>query len=411
MLIDRQLKTAKPKEKEYELHDGQGLHVRIKPNGKKQFFHRYSFGGKQRRKIIGNYPDINLAEAREIHQEQRKILARGVDPIELEKDQSLEKHLQPSVEEFAREYYERYLVKELKAPEKPKYLLDKNVIPFIGDRKVADVTRRELIDLLDIVSDRGAPVQANRTLSAIRGLFTFACDRGVIDAMHNPTLGLTKKSAGGTETSRDRFLRQSEIKKLWEKLESPPFEYSMAVVLKVLLLTGLRVNEVLGARKAEIDYEKRIWSIPVARLKTTKKDKNRKPHKVMLTGFIIELLRDLEDLSGNSQYLVQSPRSRVEKPIVYDSLAQAVKRNRKHFKMKKWTPHDLRRTVSTHMNEIPEIEPYVVEKILDHKMQGVMAVYNKAEYLEQRKDAMEIWSERVKQIISGEKVVQLKKKA
>lgn len=410
MLTDRQIKTAKSKDKDYELKDGKGLHLRIKTNGKKQFFHRYTFFKKQKRKIIGDYPDISLAEARDIIADQKKTLAKGVDPIEFEQIVADHKKSNPTVTEFVSEYDKRYLKKELINPARPRYLLNRFIIPKIGNKQMINVTKRDIFDIIDPIVDRGSLVQANRVLSVVKGFFAFACTRGVISDDKNPTIGLTRKIAGGRESSRERFLSESEIKTLWEHLDTPKVNSVLRLAIKILLLTGLRVNEALGALKSEIDYQTRIWTIPVERLKHKKND-NIKPHKVMLTDLIIELLHEAESISVNSKYLFQSPHFvNIEKPMLRSSLTRMVRESLPALGIDKWTPHDLRRTLSTHMNEIPSINPWVVEKILAHKMQGVMAVYNRAEYLEQRREAMEIWSERIKQIISGEKVVQLKNK-
>lgn len=395
MLNDRLIKNLKPRSTKYEIADVDNLTLVVYPSGKLSFTFRYRFDGKQHRKKLGFYPVLSLKDARIKARDLQSVLTQGINPKE-----EKEKRNDPTVSDFLVEHAERYLNKRLRQPGQPETLLRVNVIPYIGEKRLSDVTRRDIISILDRIVDRGSLVVANRTLSAIRRMFSFAVERGVIDPTRNPCLAITKNAAGGSEKSRTRFLTLPEIKTLWLKLEDPPFFRPAASVIKILLLTGLRVGEVCGALQSEIEGD--TWTIPGSRTK------NQMEHKVILTDLIKAEIEKLKFYSGKSPYLIRSYRYK-DGHIWSGIITRSIQDNIEYLGIDQFTPHDLRRTVSTHLNELG-VEPWIVEKILNHKMDGVMAVYNKAEYLEQRKEAMTMWTEKIKQVVYGEKVIQMKHK-
>ncbi|MBU2646779.1 integrase arm-type DNA-binding domain-containing protein [bacterium] len=402
MLNDRQLKNAKPAPSQYDLTDSGGLSARVHPSGKISFMIRYRLDGRQYRKKIGNYPAISLKEARQKSTEYQSMIDQGINPVDAERFRREEKANEPTVAEFAQEFNTRYLQKKLKSPSQPLRNLTYDVLPYIGNRKISTVTRRDLVFLLDKIVDRGSPVQANRTLSAIKKMFAYAVERGVIeDPSLNPALVITKSSAGGHEENRKRFLTLTEIRIVWLKLNDWMVDPIVKSVIRLMILTGVRVGEAVKARRDEIDWKKEIWTIP------GRHTKNRQPLKIPLTDLMIAEIKGLERIAGNSPYLCQSPVSELHKPASTDLTSRAVARSRDYFGIPVWTPHDLRRTLSTHMNEISE--PWIVEKILNHKLQGVMGVYNQAEYLDKRRDALTLWTEKIKQITAPDNVIQIKK--
>jgi integrase len=425
-LTDKTLKNIKITGKRYEIPDRLGLSVRISPTGKIVFQYRYRIEGFSKRKDYGAYPIISLAEARKLHQRDREKVQKGFDP-HLEAIKTKWKRInEPTVSEFCQEYYERYLQRELKRPEKPMGLLKRDIIPQIGKLKVSDVSRRDLVKILDRIVDRGARIQANRTSSAIRGFFDFAVARGIIEATKNPAIALKRKLVGGTENSRSRYLSFDEIKLFWKVLDDPPFGRSIALVIKLLLLTGVRVGELTGAKKEELDYKNRLWEIPIERIKTVKKGEIAKPYKVHLSDFTIQIFKELEavseSLAKGTPFVVQSSARINFQPMYYAAPGKAILREfvihdlrieempkigfqqkEKHPAFKDsepWRIHDLRRTLNTHLSELG-VEPYIIEKILNHKLQGILGVYNQAEYLSQRAKALDLWAKKIKQCVYG----------
>jgi hypothetical protein len=158
MLNDRKLKNLKPKEKQYDLIDSGGLSVRVHPSGKIIFSVRFRYSGKQIRKKIGKYPTMMLKDARNKAQYYQAMLDQGINPIKNEQRKKSEREKELTVSDFIDEFEEGYLKQNLKRPDKPMYLLKADVIPAIGDWKISDVDRRDLIFILDKIRNRRAPV-------------------------------------------------------------------------------------------------------------------------------------------------------------------------------------------------------------------------------------------------------------
>lgn len=433
---------------EYILPDRDGLSVRIRPNGIKSFIYRYrlphwEIGTNKRYTYKPNFPQLTLKEARIKHAENVRLVAKRIDLNDIETTARMQKRLEPTVNEAFEEYKDRYLLKELKAPEKQISYFEKDISLAIGKRKIKEVSRRELIMILDKIVDRSAPIQANRTLSSMKKFFGYCVGRGILN--DNPALQIAKSEVGGKENQRDRFLSFDEIKRFFERIDTAPFSRTVQLVLKILLLTGQRAGEICNAEWSEIDFKNGIWTIPA------EKAKNRIENRVSIHDLTLTAFQELKALSyyydpdpKQSRFVCQSPQVRKqvkgkrksaaiikEIPIVVTTVNRAVKRlldigyysgyskddyfNQEgkpidcHFGIKKWVPHDLRRTVATHLNDIG-IAPHVVEKILNHRMQGVMAVYNKADYWDERVEALKLWNEKIKQIIADDKVVSIRKK-
>lgn len=293
--------------------------------------------------------------------------------------------------------------------------------------KLNDVTRRHLVLILQRMKDNGTYTQANRALSAMKKFFSYCVENGLLDdSAPNPVSGITRESAGGKEESKSRYFEENEIKTFWDKIDNAPFSRTVQLVLKLVLLTGQRSGEVVNAEWSEVDLIKGEWLIP------EQKSKNGVKNLVPLHDLSKECFRELKaysvyyDKKGephNSRYVCQSPQQQreipndkasnyitPERPMLYSAINRSVSRHQDYFGLPKWTPHDLRRSVSTWLNKM-KIKPYVVEKILNHKMQGVMGVYNQYDYLEEKTEALLHWQEKLKQIAAdGKKVISLQKK-
>jgi len=399
MINDRTLKNLKPKSKPFEIADGDGLGVRMRPSGKIVFFHRYSFEGKQHRNPIGNYPGIGLAEARKIIYQESQLLDQGINPVEQKKELAVEKRTAPTVAEQIEEFYEKYLKTEWKDSKAPKQLLDANIRTELGKMKIKDVKRIHIIQALDKIVERGAPKTANRVLTLTKLLFQNALERGVIE--DNPALAIRKKTVGGTEKSRDRSLSPDEIRSFWDLIDEAPFERVTALVLKVLLLTGQRSGEVAYAEWSEVDLKNKVWNLPAHKTKT------KKANKVPLSPQAVACFEELLALSCNSLFVCQSPKGTMHKPIARASIGKAVKRHLEFFGFETpWTPHDLRHTVKTEMAELG-IPKEVRDAIQNHAREGMDSVYNQAEYLVQKRAALDKWANWIEGLVQERgKVIQ-----
>ena len=412
MLTDKALKALKPRSIIYEVPDAQGLSVRVSTAGTLTFQYRYRVNGRPERYMHGHYPDMSLAEARDAHKVARRLVDQGLSPIRHRREQQaaeervrLEGAGADTVKCLSDEWMNRYVEKERKRPENARQMLDADVIPTLGTMKARDVKRKDIIAMLDKIVDRGAPVQANRTAAIVKQMFQFGVERGVIDL--NPAADIRRQAVGGTERSRERNLNPDEIGQLWNRIDrvgdvdpktgkkTVQIGKSMAVAIKLLLVTAQRRGELVKAKKDDVDLIAGIWTIPAGNAK------NGRAHQVPLPPLAINLFTTLVEFAGDSAYVMRSASGKTH--ITERALTKAAERAQTLIGIEKWVPHDLRRTASTQLAQLG-VMPQVVEKILNHTMQGVMAAYNKHDYMAERKDALHRWAERILSLSESDRI-------
>lgn len=403
MLTDKALRALKPRSHIYEVADQQGLSIRVNPAGRITFQFRYRMHGKPVRMKLGAYPDMSLAKARAAHQAARNEIDKGIDPAFQKKTEKLVSATAETVSQLAEEFLDRYIKKHRKRPALPEQMLNKDVIPRLGAYKVKDITRRHIVKMLDEIVDRDAPIQANRTASLTKQMFQYAVERGIIDT--NPCSDIRRQTIGGTEKSRDRNLTRDEIKTFWKKIDEaavrrpnePKGEFAiglqMAAALKLLLVTAQRRGELAKAKWPDVDFDNATWTIPAVN------SKNGRAHMVPLSPLAIKLLRELKGYAGKSKYVLPSTQvlRKGDAHVTERSLTKAAERAQDIVGIPKWVPHDLRRTAASQLAELG-VPPHVVEKIQNHTMQGVMAVYNRYDYAKECREALVIWSEELQRI-------------
>jgi len=447
------IRTLKPREERYDVAVASsddddrpvpGLQLRVYPSGTKSFRYRYRLPGSPL--TIGSFPAISLKEARERHLAAARLVARGVDPKEHQQQQEIaqkrakaEAAAALTVEQLATEFVTEYVRKRHKDPGQTERLL---TVEVLGDesepkwryRKVRDLKLRDAVLLVREI-DRRAPSVANDTASLIKKLWRFGASQGHdIDAKEMADLEKPSR-----EEPRERALEVEEISTLWTSLaglrstqpggtlkkgredrrgtrEELRMSRAIAIGLKLLLVTAQRRGELLKARWSDVDLDKMLWTIPEAHLKTAKKrrkkangadDENRREnaHKVPLSDLAVELFRELKDeqrnQERNSTYVFPTAHSTRlgDVPMDEKSLTRAAARNQ--CGLEHWTPHDLRRTAATHMNRLG-INFIWVEKVLNHKLQGMLKVYNKHPYEDEKRQALDQWAAELRRIVAGE---------
>ncbi len=405
-LTDLQVRKITPKKKRFEVSDGDGLSLRVTPSGGKSWVFRYLFDGIPRRMTLGAYhpsrlqfieyhtpeptgklPFLSLAEARQKHAEARGKLARGIDPGAEKKAALDNRRAAPTFREIVTEIWETEL-KEKKSGSETLRLLEKDIIPAWGNRKVADIKRRDIVLLLDRVRERGLII-ANRVQGSLSRLFNFAAERGIID--DSPCTRIRKT----VEKGRSRVLNDDEIKLLWAALDLENKDVDVyritKLALKMILLTGQRPGEVCGMMWNEID-DNSFWNIPASRMK------NGEPHRVPINSMAKDVIEATRPHSCDSDYVFTSS-FKMSEPITPRALTRAVSRHWKEIGLnEKFTPHDLRRTLRTRLAELGEPD-VIAERVLGHRLQGVLAVYNRHTYDAEKRQALERWERRLREIL------------
>jgi integrase len=394
-LTDLQVSKTKPRDTRFELVDGNGLSLRITPNGLKVWQFRYRFNGIRRRMDLGHYPAISLAEARTRHGEAMQDLEHSIDPGRQALTEKHKLKAIPNFKDMILELWEAEL-RHKRSGIETKRLLEKDIVPHWGNRKVSEIKRRDIVLLLDGIAKRG-PIIRNRVHSALTRLFNFSAERGVIE--DSPCTRIRKLP----ETSKTRVLMDEEIKALWKALDLRNDKIDLFITsklcLKLILLTGQRPGEICGMTWNELDLKNDVWTIPAARMK------NNLEHKLPLTASVKKIIQQAKRIfGGDTPWVFPSPNKKA--PLVQHSLSRAISRH--HVEMgieEEFTPHDIRRTMRTRLAGL-NVPEFIAERVLGHKLEGMLAVYNQYDYLPEKRKALEAWEAKLKAILGIRKKAQ-----
>ena len=383
---DKFLQSLKPTLGRFDVRDPsrRGLTVRVFPTGTKTFVFRYRKHGRLLRLKMGNYPAMPLREAYEKHTEYVKKLRLGEELKGA--DGSAAGAATPAVVtvgDLADEFLRRYIYVERKQPRDAELIIKANILKLWKHRPARDVTRRDAVLLLDKIVDRGSPVMANRVAALLSQMFRFGVERGILEA--SPLVALPRP--GGSEKSRTRQLDEREIRVFWSRVRSPKISPPIRLALKLILVTAQRPGEVAFAARNEFDLERKLWTIPAER------SKNGKEHVVPLSDLAITLLCHLKRLTGETEFIIPTRcwRKRGTAAITIRAVSQAVRDNRRGFGIPDFTPHDLRRTAASRMTAlgVPRLH---VEKILNHTITDVAEIYDRHDYTEEKRAALDKWA-------------------
>ena len=378
-----QLESLGPEDKAIEYFDviTSGLGMRVSVKGTKSFFYRYRFHGRNKRYNIGSFPGISLKLARQRALELKVSVSNGVDP-QLVKEKK--KAPPPRVVLFADivEAYKQNYLPRLREATSREYerILAKELMPLLRHKPVEKIERRELVHLLEAIGNhRGAKTLANRVRAVLSSVYSFGVNTGRVP--FNPVLTIKKTQK---EVSRDRIYSKEELKTLWDAFEAQ--EEPISSYYKCLLLLGQRAGETRRMKWEDIDLKKEIWVIPKEETKAARL------HIVPLPKIATELLTHLKSISSDT-YVFESSR-KSGRPIRWTHKASA--RISEHSGVHDFKIHDLRRTMASGLAELG-ISRTVIGKVINHKGisgdNSVTAIYDRYDYLEEKREALENWSQ------------------
>ena len=387
-LTDSKVKSLKTKGTRYIVWEegGTGLGVRVSPAGRKSFIYMYRFDGKSRMMTIGPYPKIKLVAARLKVAQAKDRLSQEIDPGQELLDAKEAVRGAHSVKALINEYLEKWAKPRKKSWKEDERILRKDVQPVWGRKKAETIKRRDIVLLLDEIVDRGAPIQANRTLAVIRKMFNFALSRGILE--QSPCVQIPAPSK---ENQRDRVLSDEEIRAIWLSLDDAGMIKEIQLALKLQIITGQRKGEIVGAEWSDIDLNKNWWTIP------KEKAKNNLPHRVPLSPLALKILKETKKLSPDASFIFPSP-TKEGSHITEPAIDRAIRNNRELFDVEHFVPHDLRRTVASQITAMG-IPRLTVSKILNHVESGVTAVYDRHSYDKEKQQALYKWSKRLEKIV------------
>jgi integrase len=393
-LKDTQIRNAKPREKPYKLSDGAGLYIEVKPTGSKLWRYRYRISGKENMYAIGAYPEVSLDAARTARKGARNLVKDGIHPSHDRKLHKIKKRHENAntFEAIGREWLENNKPNwTFKSYQQRERLLERDVFPQIGSLPIRQVVPAHLLDIVQRVEKR-APTMAiivNQALGAICRLAIVTL-RAETDPSH--------AIRGSLKTWKVQHRKPLSVKELPEFMKAMNVYtgyFTTRVALKLMLLTLVRTSEALGARWEEFDIENAIWSIPAERMKMGE------ILRVPLQTQAIKLLEGLHAVTGSSMFLFPN-RSNYHKSVSKGVLWKAVS---SMGYTGKFSPHGIRATGSTTLNEMG-YRPDIIEHQLAHREKNkTRASYNRADYLEERREMMQWWANYLDELKNGTNVI------
>ena len=393
MLSNLLINKTKPQTKTVRLSDGRGMYLEISPTGGKWWRFKYRLDGKEKRISLGVYPDVGLADARDKREEARRLVAAGIDPTEHRKAAkvALVESTENTFEAIAREWFG--LFSKPWAPghaDKIIRRLELNVFPWIGTRNIKAITAPELLAVLRRIETRGANETAHRALHVCGREFRFAVATG--RAERDPSRDLSGALAPTKEKHLATITDPQEVGALLRAIDSYEGAWITRCALRLAPLVFVRPGELRQAQWAEFDFEKSEWRIPATRMKM------RVQHIVPLSTQAIEILRDLQPLTGRFPFAFPSVRSRF-RAMSENTITAALRRM--GYTGQDMTGHGFRSMASTLLNEQGWNRDAIERQLAHGERDAVRAAYNYAEHLPERRRMMQAWADYMDQLKSN----------
>lgn len=386
-LTNNEILKAKPREKDFTLHDGDGLFLLVKTSGKKLWRFRYQRPNSASRTnlSLGAYPALTLAAARQIRDQHLSLLAQDIDPQQQQEMVSEQRQIElDSVfSTVAANWFQ--LKSKSVTPDYAKDIwrsLDKDVFPAIGEIPVQEIKARTIIEALEPIKARGALETVRRLVQRINEIMIYAVNTGLIDS--NPTSGVGMAFERPKKQNMPT-LRPEELPVLMRSLVMSNLSIPTRCLIELQLLTLVRPSEASGARWVEIDLDARLWTIPAERMKA------KREHIIPLSPQVLEILETMKPVSAHREHVFPS-RNDPKQPMNSQTANAALKRIGYGGKL---VAHGLRSIASTALNEAG-FNSDVIEAALAHSDKNeVRKAYNRSTYLNARIDLMNWWGLKV----------------
>lgn len=383
-LSDTAVRQAKPRDKTYTMADTLGLSLYVSTGGVKSWHFRFVLLGKQIRISLGTYPEVSLKDARTKRDEARELVAKGIDPREVRREQKEATILSRGMT-FRRVYEEwlKFRSQSLAAGTLKgiRIAMDNDVLPALGDRQISSIKRADVITLIRRIEGRGAITSAVKTRQWMSQVFRYAIATGVLETDPSAEMhAVTEK----IDVYRHRpFASFGEIPSILKSIhECEAGEIAKAAVM-LLIYTACRPGEIRYAEWSEVDMASETWTIPASRMKM------RRDHVIPLSKQAVQLLHAMLPISGDCRYIFPN-RSDYNRPIgtnyATNVMAMCGLQGRQ-------SPHGFRHLFSTEMNHRGYNSDWI-ERQLAHADDSVIRdTYNHATYLEQRRGMMQDWAD------------------
>jgi integrase len=414
------LKALKPAEpgKRYEVLDSTqpGLAIRVTAGDAKTFVLRSRFPRSPHftRKALGAYPTLSLAKAREKAQEWLKLIAKGIDP-EVEAERARQEELRKQKHTFSA-VAERFIDEAVIGPDpqNPLQRQGRQTASYIRNTLVARWGERPIADIDDIEvaaflrERRTTPAHARNLFVKLRCLFTWAIQTRGFGLKVSPCSNIAVNKLIGDVRARDRTLIDEELIAFWKSTAG--LGYPAGPLYRLLLLTGVRLNEAARASWPEFDLAKREWTIPAKRMKG--KQGKARPHLVPLTDAMLRILNELPRFEGGEFLFTTTSgkkpvsvgdkiKERLDAAMLAELRGAAKQRgdNPERGTLPHWVNHDIRRTVRTRLSALRTVPREVREAILAHVPPGIIGTYDQHQFIDEKREALEKWGAKLAEFV------------
>jgi integrase len=373
--------------------DLSGFGLRLRAGGSKKWIVQYSLGAKQRRMTLGSTSALDASKARDTARTLLAGVRLGRDPAA----ERVSSHARASDDELG-VIVDRFLARQATRirprsfTETRRYL--KEHWKPLHRLQLAHIIRHIVASRLEAIADENGPIAADRARAALSAFFAWAIRQGLCEA--NPVIGTNK--AADTKT-RERVLSDAELTAIWNAL--PDSDYGL--IVRLLILTGQRREEIGGLRWSEVDVAKRVIALPSDRTK------NHRAHDVPMSKKALEILKAQPRRAGRDFAFGDGPRSNGQdgaKQGGFQGWSKSKNALDEQTKIAAWRLHDLRRTVATGMADLG-VQPHIIEAVLNHASghkAGIAGVYNRAAYADEKAAALALWAKHIDRLISGKSV-------
>ncbi|EDY86430.1 DNA integration/recombination/inversion protein [gamma proteobacterium HTCC5015] len=393
LLTALSVKSAKPKEKTYRISDEKGLYLEVTAKGQKYWRLKYRFNSKEKRLAIGVYPEVSLSEAREAREEARKLLGEGVDPSQAKQAKKYELRASESdvYEVVAREW----LAKEIPHwsathRERTERIIEKDLLPYLGNRVMKEISAPELLGVLRRIEARGAIETAHRGRTISSQIFRYGIACGHCE--RDPAADLRGALQKQIKTHFSAITEPKKVGWLLNTIDAYQGSTQVRAALRLAPLVFVRPGELRHAEWSEIDFETATWSIPAEKMKM------REPHIVPLSRQALQILKDLYPLTGTAKYIFYT-RSK-NKPLSENGINAALRYL--GVGREQMTAHGFRAMARTLLDEalnyrIEYIEHQLAHTVKDHNGRA----YNRTKHLVERRKMMQHWADYLDSLRSG----------
>ncbi len=404
-LSDLQVKNSKPKSTAYKLTDGGGLYLLVTPSGGKLWRLDYSYGGKRKTLSFGSYPEISLSKARDERKDARSLLANDIDPSAAVKAQKAQEQIQSEIEA---DTFEK-VAKEWLEKNSPQWSdshiktitsrLERDVYPAFGSRAVTTITRSDVKCLMEKVAARGTIETADRIKLYCRQILRYALNNNKIET--NPVDDmkdiLPKRMAGHHAALTD----PKDVAPLLRAIDGFEGSYVVKCALKLAPMFFVRPGELRAAEWSAINFEDAEWRYYISKTDTH--------HIVPLSKQAVDILKELQLLTGNGKYVFPCHRSPL-RCMSENALIAALRRM--GYTKDEMTPHGFRATARTMLDEILHQRVDFIEHQMAHAVKDPNGrAYNRTAHLAERKKMMQLWADYLDRLKAVAKVIPINQNA